>query len=459
LDLLPLLKPRTVAVVGASDDPSKLGFHVMKSLKTWSYKGKIYPINPNRTFVMDTPTFRDLAQVDDLIDLAIIVVPNKRVEWVIGQCLEKNVKSIVLITAGFKESEGKEGALLQERLKDLVGDRIPVVGPNTFGLVSYHHGLNASFTPEFSLVPPGGAAIISQSGGISHLMAFLAMEQGLGLSYVVGLGNRLNVDFEHMLYHLAEDGPTKVAGLYVEGIEEPKRLLKAIKDVSDRIPVVVMKAGKGELADKASLSHTGSLAGSQKNYRFGILQSGGFVVEDVQSFLDLLKAYEILAPPKGNRVAILSGQAGPGIVALDACEDYGLSVKPFGKKTLSEIEEIIPPMAFRSNPVDLGPLWYDQSALVEIVKKVLKDPDIDAILFLMMFASANVNSIPALLEGLLDKRPEKPIFACIVAPKDIWQKEIKEGEAKGIFCNFSTPERAAKACAGMLSLEKRRYRI
>jgi len=447
-----------VAVVGASDDPSKLGFHVIKSLTFWPYKGRIHPVNPKRASVMGIPAHKDLREVESQIDLAIIVVPNKAVEGVIAACLERHVRSIVLITAGFKESEGKEGALLQERLKGLVADRIPVVGPNTFGMVSYHQRLNASFTPEFSLASPGGAAIISQSGGISHLMGFLAMEQDIGLSYVVGLGNRLTVDFQHMLYHLAADEFTKVAGLYVEGIEEPKMLLKAIKDVSSKIPVVVMKAGKGELADKASLSHTGSLAGNQQNYRFGVLQSGGLVVDDVHSFLDLLKAYETLTPPKGNRVAILSGQAGPGIVALDSCVELGLHVKPFGWKTLSEIEEILPPMAIRSNPVDLGPLWYDEFALLKVVKKVLKDPEIDAVLFLMMFASANLNSIPVLLEGLLDERPQKPIFTCIMAPGQIWKKEIREGEEKGIFCNFPTPERAAKACAGMLLLERRRHR-
>lgn len=458
MDLKPLFEPRTVAVIGASDDFSKLGYHVMKSLTSQRFKGRMFPVNPNRDEVMGLRSYSGVDKIPEAIDLAIVVVPSRLVLQVFEDCLSKGVKSFVLITAGFKETEGAEGKILHERLKEMVKDKVPVVGPNTFGIVSYHSSLNASFTPEFSFARPGKAAIVSQSGGISHLMGFMAQELGLGLSYVVGLGNRLNLDFDKMVKYLSADPKTSVAGLYVEGIEDPKALMAEIQRAAQSLPVIVMKAGKGEVGDRASLSHTGSLAGNYEAFKSAMVQAGAMVVEDTESFIDLLKAYEVLRPPSGNRLAVLSGQAGPGMVACDSAMTLGLRVETFGSKTLEDIKAILPPMAIRSNPVDLGPLWYDENATSEIVKKVMEDPEIDAIIFLMMFASANVRSIPGLIKGLRDKPLQKPIFACIRAPGQIWKEEIQEAEREGLLCNFPTPERATKACYNMIRLEQRRLR-
>lgn len=459
MDLKSLFYPKSVAVIGASDEFSKLGFHVMKSLTQGGYEHPIYPVNPKKGLIMGLKAYPSIGKVPKQVDLAVIVVPNRAVLDVFKECLSAGVRAFVLITAGFKEAEGEEGRILQEQLKGLVGYRVPVVGPNTFGMVSYHSKLNASFTPEFSLCKPGSAAIISQSGGISHLLGFMAQELGISLSYVVGLGNRLNLDFQHMVEYLSKDTHTKVAGLYIEGVEEPRSLMREIKKASTKLPLVVMKAGRGEMADKASSSHTGSLAGNHETFQGALKQAGALAVEDLESFLDLLKAYQILKPPSGPRVVILSGQAGPGIVAYDICFKNGLKVGAFSKGTLEVIEGIIPPMAIRTNPVDLGPLWYDAEATVRVVEAVLRDPMVDAVLFMMMFASANIKAIPGLLEGLKALPIKKPIFTCIRAPSGIWDEEIKEAEGLGLFCNFPTPERATQACYNMLILEGLRSKI
>jgi acyl-CoA synthetase (NDP forming) len=185
-------------------------------------------------------------------------------------------------------------------------------------------------------------------------------------------------------------------------------------------------------------------------------QAGALVVEDCECFLDALKAYEVLVPPKGPRLALLSGQAGPGMVGYDAALKEGLLVEQFCEPTLRSIERPLPPMAIRINPVDLGPLWYDHNALVEVIRKVMEDPNIDAVIFMMMFASANIKSIPAMVEGLILGPPSKPIFTCIQAPSGIWEEEIKEAEINKVLCNFPTPERTVKACANMLKLERLR---
>ncbi len=444
-----------MAVIGASDEESKLGFHVMKSLKTSSFQGRIYPINPSREKVHNIVAYPSLSKVKDEIDLAIVVVPANKVESVFKECVEKKVKGIVLITAGFKEIEDPAGWEAQENLRLLVQDPyIPVIGPNTFGMINYHHCLNASFTPEFSLASAGGSAIVSQSGGMSHYMGFMAMENNLGLSYIIGLGNRLNLDFYHVLPYLAGDTNTKVIGLYIEGLEAPRLLMEAISQVSERVPIVVMKAGRGDMADKASLSHTGSMAGDHKTFCAAMLQSGALVVEDTGTFMDILKAYEKGRPPKGPRAAILSGQAGPGIIAYDSCIQNDMEVVPFTGRTKLAIESMLPPMAIRTNPVDLGPLWYKAEVLAQVVDLVLDDPEIDIVFFLMMFASANVSSVPVLVRHLMDRRPTKPIFTCIKAPGGIWDRDIKLAEDSGILVNFQSPERMVRAAKLALQLER-----
>ena len=446
-----LFNPESVAVIGASDNPSKLGFHVMKSLVNGGFRGTIIPVNPGADRILGRKACGSVSASPVPIDLAIVVVPASRVSAVFRECAENNVKGIVLITAGFKEIDDPAGAVLHEEIAQIVNDAgIPVIGPNTFGMVNLCANLNASFTPEFSQLKTGNVALVSQSGGISHLLGFLAMRDGVGFSKIVGLGNRLNVDFAEMVDYLMEDPDTRALALYVEGIDDPKDLLAAAKRHAGKKPMVVYKTGSGTVGDAAARSHTGSLAGRHEIYSHAFKQAGILVVDSNQALLDTAKALASCPSLLGPGVAVLSGQAGPAMAACDVCESRGLEIARFSEKTQTRINERLPPLALRTNPVDMGPAWYDSTAIQGIVQAVMDDENVHGILFLMMFASANVEALVG-ISGLLKQwQQQKPLVSCILSPPGIWDDQIEELENVGALVNYATPERAAGVMASLL---------
>lgn len=451
-----IFNPGAVAVIGASDNPGKLGSHVMRSLIEGRYPGKIFPVNPGKDEILGLKTYPSLLQIPDAVDLSIIVLPAESVPRTIIECQKKGVKGIVLITAGFKEIEDKRGEVLQKEITELADQSgIKVIGPNTFGIVNLHLPLNASFTPEFSLVEKGGISFVSQSGGMSHLMAFLSLQNKVGFSKIIGLGNRCNVDFAEMVEYLIQDSQTKVIAMYMEGIDHPKRLMEIAKRGIREKPILAYKVGRSSTSDKASQFHTGSLAGKHEIYEGAFKQVGILTVGSSEELLDTAKALTMCPLPNGNKVAVLSGQAGPGMAACDVCEMEGLLIPPFSTETQKRIEELLPPLAIRTNPVDMGPAWYDSEAIKGIVHTVLEDKNIDAIILCIMFASANRPAVGTLTDLLLERRPDKPILCCFSSPAGIWDDEIKRLEGSGI-PNYPAPERAAKTLVNLFRFKKMR---
>ena len=449
-----IFNPGSVAVIGASENPGKLGSHVMRSLIEGRYPGRIYPVNPGKDEILGIKTFPSLFQIPDSVDLSIIVLPAEQIPKIIKECKEKGVKGIVLITAGFKEIEDKRGESLQQEITELSNQfGIKIIGPNTFGIVNLHLPLNASFTPEFSLVGKGGISFVSQSGGMSHLMAFLSMRSQVGFSKIIGLGNRCNVDFGDIVEYLIEDPETKVIAMYLEGIDHPKRLMEVAERGNREKPILVYKVGRSSTSDKASQFHTGSLAGKHEIYEGAFKQAGILMVGSSEELLDTAKALTMCPLLEGNKVAVLSGQAGPGMAACDICEMEGLSIPPFTPEAQKRVDELLPPLAIRTNPVDMGPAWYDSEATKGIVQAVLEDKTIDAIILCIMFASANRSAVGILTDLLSGRKPRKPILCCFSSPAGIWDEEIKTLEQLGI-PNYPTPERAAKTLVNLFRFKK-----
>jgi acyl-CoA synthetase (NDP forming) len=218
-------------------------------------------------------------------------------------------------------------------------------------------------------------------------------------------------------------------------------------------PILVYKVGRSSTSDKASQFHTGSLAGKHAIYESAFKQAGILAVESSEDLLDAAKALIMCSLPEGNKVAVLSGQAGPGMAACDVCETEGLLVPPFSAETQRRVEELLPPLAMRTNPVDMGPAWYDSEAIKGIVRTVLEDKNIDAVLLCIMFASANRPAVGILADLLLQRRTNKPILCCFSSPPGIWDGEIKRLEGSGI-PNYPTPERAAKALVNLFRFKK-----
>ncbi len=444
-----IFNPESVAVIGASDNPGKLGSHVMRSLTEGGYPGRVYPVNPGKDKILGIKAYPSLSQTPNAVDLSVIVLPAEQVPRIIEECQEKKVKGIVLITAGFKEIEDKRGETLQREITELASrSGIRVIGPNTFGIVNLHLPLNASFTPEFSRMKKGAISFVSQSGGMSHLMAFLSLQDKAGFSKIVGLGNRCNVDFAEMVEYLLYDDQTKVIALYMEGIDFPKKLMDAVKRGNRKKPILAYKVGRSLTSDKASQFHTGSLAGKHEIYEGAFRQAGILTVGSSEELLDTAKALAMCPLPGGAKVAVLSGQAGPGMAACDVCETEGLTIPPFSTETQKRVDELLPPLAIRSNPVDMGPAWYDSEAIKGIVQAVLEDKRIDAVIVCLMFASANRSAVEVLADLLSERRPNKPILCCLSSPPGVWDDEIERLEGSGI-PNYPTPERAAKALVNL----------
>lgn len=450
-NLRSLFNPTSVAVIGASANPDKLGFHVMKSLVSGNFGGTIIPVNPGSEKIMGIRALPSIDAFAGTIELAVVVLPADRVPGIFKQAIRKGVKGMVLITAGFKEIEDPRGGELQDLLARLALEaRMPVIGPNTFGIINLHRRLNASFTPQFSQLPKGHISLVSQSGGMSHLLAFAAMRQHIGFSKIIGLGNRLTVDFAEMVAYLMEDPETRVIILYLEGLDDPRRLIGVARKYRGKKPIIAYKTGRASSGDRASLSHTGSLAGKQEIYEGALKQAGILCLQETELFLDAAHALAKSPVLKGKRVAILSGQAGPGMAACDICEAEGLEISAFRPRTQQMINERLPPLALRTNPVDLGPAWYNASVLSGIVRAVMEDENVDGLLLLMMYASANEGVVPGLSGLLREWKQKKPVVTCFLSPTGIWDDWIFELESEGTLVNFPTPERAAKAMAALL---------
>jgi acetyl-CoA synthetase (ADP-forming) len=448
-NLVRVLAPTATAVVGASRNPGKLGYHVMKSLTEGGFKGSIFPINPGETELFGAKAYPSLADVPHSIDLAVVVLPAQAVPEIIRQCSAKGVKGIVLITAGFKEIEDEQGAEFQEEITRLADEGgIPIIGPNTFGMVNLHADLNASFTPEFSRVRKGGVSLISQSGGMAHMLAFLALEQNVGFSKIIGVGNRCNLGFAELLEYLVEDETTHVIAMYMEGVDDPHRLMDVARRVRGKKPVVVYKVGRSEVSDKASQFHTGSLAGQYKVYQGAFRQTGMLAVDSLEELLDAAKALDTCPLPAGNRVAVLSGQAGPGMAACDVCEEMGLVLATFSEETQARINAALPPLALRSNPVDMGPAWYSPQAIAEVAEASLGDPNVDGVVLCIAYASANIGAVESLSGVLKAWAGTKPITCCLSAPVELWEEGIRSLEEAGV-PNYPSPERAAVALGNL----------
>lgn len=457
-----LFHPREVAVIGASKNPGKLGYHVMKSLTQGGFKGSLFPINPGESELFGAKAYASLADVPHAVDLAVVVLPAQAVPEIIQQCAAKGVKGIVLITAGFKEIEDEQGAQLQAEITRLADEAgIPIIGPNTFGMVNLHQDLNASFTPEFSRVSKGGISLISQSGGMAHMLAFLALEHDVGFAKIIGVGNRCNLGFAELLEYLTDDEDTRVIAMYMEGVDDPRRLMEVARRARGRKPVLVYKVGRSGVSDKASQFHTGSLAGQYKVYQGAFRQTGMLAVHSLEELLDAAKALDSCPLPQGNEVAVMSGQAGPGMAACDVCEEMGLTLATFSEETQAKINAALPPLALRSNPVDMGPAWYSPQAIAQVAEAALGDANVDGVVLCIAYASANIGAVEGLSGVLKSWARQKPVACCLSAPRGLWEEGIRSLEEAGV-PNYPTPERAATALANLwryrsLAMESARH--
>lgn len=452
-----IFNPKSVAVVGASDDPKKLGYQVMRSLTTGKEPQKVIPVNLSKKCIMGLETYPSLINVDDDIDLAVILLPAHLAPASIKECILKKVKGIILITAGFTEIEDPSGYSLQREVSELASRAdIPIIGPNCFGVFNVKSGMNATFNPDFSdTVKAGKVALMSQSGGVAGAIGYESRTRNIGFSKIISLGNRCNTDFAEMLEYLMDDPDTEVIAMYMEGIDEPRLLLEAVSKFRGKKPVIAYKVGKSKASDLASQSHTGSLAGRFDIYLGAFRQAGLIMVDSVTDLLDVAQALACSPIPNDSSVAILSGQAGLAMTACDVCDTFGMQINPFSPETQTKLNRFLPPVAIRTNPVDLGPAWNNMSVVRNAIEALLNDKVMSSLLLLFVMSGANEDNFSGLSEAFERVTERKPVLSSILSlPGGKWETEIKALEQSGSLVNYPTPERAARALAGLWEYQR-----
>lgn len=378
--LEPLFQPRSIAVVGASRTPGKVGHEVLLNLIRGGYGGLILPVNPHADELLERPCIPSLSAFPGHVDLALVCVPAAGVEDVVRDALARGVGALVIVATGFRES-GPEGAALEARIVAMARERgVPLLGPNAMGLVNPHHQLNASFSPD--MPAPGGISVVAQSGAICTVFLDWAVGRGLGLAKLVSIGNKADLDEVDMLRLLGRDASTKVIVGYLEDISDGSEFVHAAEAAASVKPVVLLKVGTTEAGKRAASSHTGTLMGADIAYGAAFTRAGVIRAPTFESVLDYATAFSMQPLPRGRCVAVVTNAGGLGIIAADHLEELDLEVARLRTPALRSLRDSLPPEASLSNPVDIlddaSPSRY---ALA--LQAVAADDGVDAVLILL----------------------------------------------------------------------------
>jgi acyl-CoA synthetase (NDP forming) len=372
-----LFSPASIAVIGASNSLGSWGFTIMHGLSQ-AKKQRVYPVNPKASEVLGVKAYPGIAQVPEVVDLAVIAVSAPLVSGVLRECISKGIKTALVISAGFGET-GAEGQKMEAELVEIAAQGgLRFVGPNSMG-----HANTGSQLSTFGRIgepPPGPVALLSQSGSMTLNIVRHAMEYGISFSKFVSTGNEASIHLEDYLEYLGEDHNTRIITAYIEGLREGRRFFQLAKGITRTKPVVVIKIGGTEESAQAVRSHTGALAGADEIYNAAFRQSGIIRVTDDEELVDVVFALQQVSPPRGNRIGILSLGGGPGAIAAEACEREGLKIGHITDSTIAKLDKILPPRWSHRNPVDMAGISAAEYPLVAgSLAALMEDENIDAV--------------------------------------------------------------------------------
>ncbi len=440
----PLLRPRVVAVIGASRTRGTIAGELFHNLLRGGFQGAVYPVNPHAAVVQSVRAYATIGEVPDPVDLAVIVVPAAAVPDAVEACGRKGVLAVVVITAGFAET-GAEGAALQQRVLDTVrryGMRM--VGPNCLGVVNAEPDVSMNATFASALPPYGNVAFSSQSGALGLAILDHARELGVGVSQFVSVGNKADVSGNDLIAHWGDDPATRVILLYLENLGNPRRFMELARRVSRTKPIAVVKSGRTEAGARAASSHTGSLAGLDVAVDALLGQAGVIRTDTIDELFDVAMLLANQPVPRGRRVAILTNAGGPGIMASDACESRGLDVVRLSESTQSALRPLLPAEASVRNPVDM--IASASATAYERSLRVLLDaPEVDMVL--VVFVTPIVTDAGDVARAILRAAAgsEKTVATCFMGRRGV--PEAVRSLREGRFPSYAFPESAAAALA------------
>ena len=440
-DLSAIFTPKSVAVIGASSSPEKLGFQILKNVRDAGFKGPIYPVNPKATTILDLRCYPSIGAVEGLPELAVIIVPAHAVPATLAECGAKGARGAIVISGGFAES-GPEGEALQRQALEVARThKMRMIGPNCQGVNNPYHGLCASWP---LLTMRGAIAVVSQSGTVAAALMDWAAQEGIGVSGLVSMGNRADVDEADLVEHFDGDPQTRAIALYIEGVKNGPRFLAAARRA--RKPIVVLKPGRTEKGRQAAESHTKSLAGRDEVYQGAFRQFGICRAETLHELYDFSKALAYLQRPPGRRVLIVTSSGGCGVLAADVAAGEGLDVAPLPEAIASQLRASLPRHFVVNNPLDLT-----GDATAQMYKEVIAAAkgmfDTVAVIFGDPIVGAS--------EVIDRNRPELVIF---LGGAEVEREEGRLLHAKGVPV-FPTPERGMRALAQLVRFGRPAERV
>lgn len=445
-----LLSPNSVAVIGASNDETKLGGMLVKNMLNAGFKGKLYPINPKGGEIMGLKAYPSVTDVGEPIDLAVVAVKAALVEGEVRKMKEAGIKYAAILTAGFKE-DSPEGTELEKKLVQAAKESgVRFLGPNCFGLMCAGKGVNATFT--YMLPKTGNISIFSQSGAVGSSIIDWAVANQMGLAHFVTFGNKADIDEADILEEIAEDPETKVIGMYCEGISDGEKFVQAVENMSVKKPIVIFKSGRTQAGSAAASSHTGSLAGSDavNNVIFNKLNI--FRALDLDEMFDALGVFSTCSPMKKDGIAIITNAGGLGVMSADAAFDAPhINAVKFSDETIAEIKRRVPTVAGLTNPIDVRgdakPEYFR-----EVIDIVTKDPNVGGLV--IMGSPLDTADLEAVAKIIVEMRDEIPVptTVCFAGGSkcDRANAILKEGRVP----TYPTPDRAVRALSIL-----RRYTI
>ena len=449
-----ILRPRSVAVIGASRERGTIGAELFHNLIAHGFAGVVYPVNPRAPVVQSVRAYPDLAHLPGPVDLALIAVPAAQVLEAVRACAAHGVQGVVVISAGFKEV-GDEGAARERELVEVVrAHGMRLVGPNCLGVVNTEPAvrLDATFAPVFP--PPGMVAFSSQSGALGLAILETATQLNLGISHFVSIGNKADVSSNDLIEYWERDPGTAVILLYLESFGNPRRFTRIARRVARRKPIAIVKSGRTRAGMRAAMSHTGSLAGTDKAVDALCVQSGVIRTDTIEELFDVAMLVAHQPIPRGRRVGIVTNAGGPGIMASDACESHRLEVPELGEATLEGLRAFLPREAGIRNPVDMIASARPES-FERAVHLVADDPGIDAVLVIYVppivtqpeeVAQAIVRGAEAAGHAAAARGvPAKPVLACFMGSHGV--PDALRSLSESNVPSYTFPESAAIALA------------
>ncbi|RJG40848.1 acetate--CoA ligase family protein [Mesorhizobium sp. DCY119] len=450
-----LFRPSSVAILGASDDPTRISGRPLRYLLEGGFKGGIFPVNPNRETVQGVKAYKSLADVPAVPDVALLAVPASLTEQAVRDCIAKGVKGAVIFSAGYAES-GEEGLEVQMRIADIArAGGLRLLGPNCLGIFNPQIGFFGTFTQSLDreMPGPGPLGIISQSGAYGSHIAYLARKRGIGINYWITTGNEADIDVAESLEWMAVQPDVKVIMAYVEGVRDGPRFRNALELARQNCkPVVMMKVGRSEIGAKAASSHTASLAGADAIYDAVFAQYGVHRVTTTEEQIDVAYACGRGVFPKSNKLGVVTLSGGAGVLISDAAERHGLDVAPMPATAQKKLKDLLP-FASVENPVDTtAQALNDMNLLARNIEVILDEGGYEAVIG--FFSSVpNTRTLSGPLRDAIAKGcarfPDRLIALSMIGDPDV----VAAYEASG-FLVFEDSDRAVVALAALVGFSK-----